>query len=132
MEPIDLSSILTPEAIKRLKKAEKTKAKAAPTPEPSPPKPKPSPWIAEAAVLVETVVTCTCGTEYSVPASDAPLVRFRHRRRGDLWEVAQHPALLRPDLPRETRQIYGTCQVCPNCWQDTDVIEIELEDSTQH
>jgi len=134
---LDLTSILTPEAIARLKKEEGKKAAKGKKPEPKlvlPPKPAPSPWEVTAAILVESVITCNCGTVWVSPAADEPLVRFVHKRNGTLWEIAHHPTLLKPTLPREVRQITGSCKVCAACWKIScgETFNVTLDSDQKH
>lgn len=140
---IDLTGILTPEALRKLKKKEGmvSKAKRSTTKpvEPAPvPETKPSPWELIAAILVETRVTCTCGIQWRIPASEDPLVRFKHKKNGSLWEVANHPAVMRPGLPRKIRILEGSCHACPSCWgedfeEESELqMELEFENEVQH
>lgn len=127
---IDLSGILTPEVIAKAKAKATQKAKAAPTPTPAPlplPAAPSSPWVVEARVLLRTVVTCACGAQWEVPGSPEPLVRSRHKRNGTLWEVADHPARFRQDIPKTVRTIPGKCTACPACWEETEETQAQLE-----
>jgi len=72
-------------------------------------------WQPDALILVLQQTLCACGETYLTPASDLPLVRFRHPN-GKLWEVAEHPAMHRPQLKRETRVISRRVHQCQKCW----------------
>lgn len=75
-------------------------------------------WNAEATILVLTKTRCKCcGTVYFSPAAETLLVRFRNIKRPDeTWEIAHHPTLARPNLPREAKTLEISVEVCQNCF----------------
>ena len=76
------------------------------------------PWRVEGVILVIQETTCSCGTVYRAPAADNLLVRFRHKKSGMLWEIAEHPAMLNKNVTRLPHRIMqGTVTNCEACWE---------------
>lgn len=97
----------------------KSKTQGNPTPNPPQiPKPKPSPWTCTKAILVLSEISCNCGSQFLVPASAGLLAHFEHKTKPDqTWEIAAHPSTLRADLPRSTRILRTTVEICQECLQ---------------
>lgn len=82
-----------------------------------------SPWLPECVVLYTQEVLCThCQSTFRYPAANSLLIRFRHRRNGSSWEVANHPSQLNPALPREQQTLYSRVHACENCFRDASVL----------
>lgn len=76
-----------------------------------------SPWLPEATIICLEHVECTfCGSHSVVPAAETLMVRFRNRRDGSTWEVANHPSQLNPSLPREEKHLWRKAHACQHCF----------------
>ena len=76
-----------------------------------------TPWIPEAIVLLIRETHCShCAAVWPSPAAESLMVRFRHRRTGDTWEVANHPSQLNPHLPLEKKVLHAKAHACPACF----------------
>lgn len=82
-----------------------------------------SPWLPECVVLYTQEVLCThCGSQFRYPAANSLLIRFRHRKNGSTWEVANHPSQLNPTLSREARTLHSRVHACEHCFRQPSVL----------
>lgn len=78
-------------------------------------------WEPVALVQILYEVTCSCGEYAEIPevfprgVPPSPLVRFKHKRSGQLWEKRVKPHSLPAGLPRTVRLIPATSSYCAWC-----------------
>lgn len=84
-------------------------------------------WEPQAIVRIFYQTSCSCGRRFLVPEiypqslPVEPLIRFQHKRTGEIWEKRCKAGNVPPGLPLVHRELSASTPCCPECHEEEEL-----------